>query len=119
MNNSKTMIKELVKDILQAELKEIIPDKVATILQPIKSSTDKLICIAKDGPVQTKAMITDKTSVTTATAQRESTESSSESVETSVYQLEDGDNILTQEEMETQKHKQPEVKSNSKKQPIS
>eukprot|EP00957_Ditylum_brightwellii_P147906 11262120-Ditylum_brightwellii.AAC.1 len=60
-------------------------------------------------------MIMDKTSVLIATTQGASTESSSESDEISVYQSEDGDNILTQEEVETQKYKQPEVKSNNKK----
>eukprot|EP00957_Ditylum_brightwellii_P018463 1388677-Ditylum_brightwellii.AAC.1 len=102
MNNSRTMIKELVKDILQAELKEIILDIVATILQQIKLSTDKLLRIIKDVPVQTKAMITDEMGVLTATTQGASTESSLESDETSVYQSEDSDNILTQEEVETQ-----------------
>eukprot|EP00957_Ditylum_brightwellii_P116171 8861643-Ditylum_brightwellii.AAC.1 len=64
-------------------------------------------------------MTTDKTSVLTATTQGASTESLLESEEMSVLQSEDGDNLLTQEEVETQKHKQPEVKSNNKKQPIS
>eukprot|EP00957_Ditylum_brightwellii_P140090 10674280-Ditylum_brightwellii.AAC.1 len=104
MNGSRTMIKELMKDILQAELKEIIPEIVAMILQQIKSSTEKLLHIVKDVPVQTKAMIMDKTSVLTASTQGASTESSSESDEMLVYQSEDGDNIITQEEVDTQMH---------------
>eukprot|EP00957_Ditylum_brightwellii_P091973 7002688-Ditylum_brightwellii.AAC.1 len=100
MNDNRTMIKEVVKDILQAGLKEIIPDIVAMILQQIKSSTDKLLRIIKDGPVQRKAAIMDETSVLTATTQRASTEAS-ESDETLVYQSEDSDNISTQEEVET------------------
>eukprot|EP00957_Ditylum_brightwellii_P071068 5400555-Ditylum_brightwellii.AAC.1 len=90
-------------------------DIVSTILQQIKLSTDKLLHIVKDVPVQTKATIINKTCVLTATTQGANTASLSESDETSVYQSDDGDNILTQEEVETQKHKQLEVKSNNKK----
>eukprot|EP00957_Ditylum_brightwellii_P103513 7886910-Ditylum_brightwellii.AAC.1 len=115
MNDSRTMIREQVKDILQAELKEIIPDIVSTILQQIKSSTDKLLHTVKDVPVQTKTTITDKVSVLTATTQGASTESWLESDEMLAYQSEDSDNILTQEEVETQKCKQPEVKSHNNK----
>eukprot|EP00957_Ditylum_brightwellii_P133382 10169733-Ditylum_brightwellii.AAC.1 len=115
MNDSRTMIKELVKDILQAKLKDILPDIVSTILQQIKSSTDKLLRIIRDVPVQTKAMTTDKTSVLTATTQGASTELSLESDEALVFQSEDSDNLLLQEEVEIQKYKLPEVKSNSKK----
>eukprot|EP00957_Ditylum_brightwellii_P101485 7733641-Ditylum_brightwellii.AAC.1 len=92
MNDSRTMIKELVKDILQAELKEILLDIVSTILQQIKSSTDKLLRIVKNVSVQTKATIMDKMRVLTATTQGASTESLSESDEMLVYQLEDDDN---------------------------
>eukprot|EP00957_Ditylum_brightwellii_P153503 11683121-Ditylum_brightwellii.AAC.1 len=67
MNDSRGIIKELVKDILQAESKEVIPNIVATILQQIKSSTDKSLRVVKDVPEQTKATITDKTGVVTTT----------------------------------------------------
>eukprot|EP00957_Ditylum_brightwellii_P055167 4181201-Ditylum_brightwellii.AAC.1 len=64
-------------------------------------------------------MTTDKMSVLRATTQGASIESLSESDEMLVFQSEDSDNLLTQEEAATQKHEQPGVKSNNKKQPIS
>eukprot|EP00957_Ditylum_brightwellii_P089813 6839984-Ditylum_brightwellii.AAC.1 len=60
MNNSRTMIKEVVKDILQAESKAILPEIVTMILQQIKKSTDQLIWLVKDVPGQTKPTDTDK-----------------------------------------------------------
>eukprot|EP00957_Ditylum_brightwellii_P040169 3040040-Ditylum_brightwellii.AAC.1 len=106
MNDSRGMIKELVKDILQAELKEIIPNIVATILQQMKSSTDKSLRIVKDVPVQTKATITDETSVVTITTQGETTKSLSVSDDTSQYQseydTEINNNLLTQDDDENQ-----------------
>eukprot|EP00957_Ditylum_brightwellii_P109880 8381668-Ditylum_brightwellii.AAC.1 len=60
MNDSRTMIKETVKDILQAELKAIMPEIVKTILQQIKESTDQLPWLVKDVPGQTKPTDTDK-----------------------------------------------------------
>eukprot|EP00957_Ditylum_brightwellii_P059019 4476227-Ditylum_brightwellii.AAC.1 len=64
-------------------------------------------------------MTMDKMSALTATTQGASIESSLESDETLVFQSEDGDNLLTQEEVETQKPEQPGVKLNNKKQPTS
>eukprot|EP00957_Ditylum_brightwellii_P208088 15355815-Ditylum_brightwellii.AAC.1 len=95
------MTKEIVKDILQAKLKEISPDIVSTILQQIKLSTNKSLRIIRAVPVQTKAVTMDKTSVLTATTQGASIESSSESDKILVLQSEDSDNLLTQEEVET------------------
>eukprot|EP00957_Ditylum_brightwellii_P005622 429855-Ditylum_brightwellii.AAC.1 len=59
MNNSRTMIKEIVKDTLQAELKVILPEIVTAILQQIKESTDHSLWLVKDVPGQTKPMDTD------------------------------------------------------------
>eukprot|EP00957_Ditylum_brightwellii_P019101 1437751-Ditylum_brightwellii.AAC.1 len=67
MNDSRTMIKEIVKDILQAELKEILPEIGTTILQQIKESADTLLFIVKDIPGQTKPTNTDDMSVLTQT----------------------------------------------------
>ena len=119
MNDSRTMIREIVKDILQAKLKESLPDILSTILQQKKPSADKLLHIIRDIPVQTKAMTMDKTSVLTTATQGASIELLLESDETLVFQSEDGDDLLKQEEVEIQKHKQPGAKSNNKKQPIS
>eukprot|EP00957_Ditylum_brightwellii_P001912 146957-Ditylum_brightwellii.AAC.1 len=52
MNNSRTMINEIVKDILQAELNAILPEIVTTILQQIKESTDCSLWLVKDVPGQ-------------------------------------------------------------------
>eukprot|EP00957_Ditylum_brightwellii_P016208 1219431-Ditylum_brightwellii.AAC.1 len=97
------MIKELVKDILQVESKEIIPDIVATILQQIKLNTDKSLRIVKDVPLQTKATITDITSVLTQGA---TTKSSSVSDDTSRYpsehNTESNNNLLTQDDDKNQ-----------------
>eukprot|EP00957_Ditylum_brightwellii_P043160 3271023-Ditylum_brightwellii.AAC.1 len=65
MKDSKTMIKEIVIDILQAELKAILPEIVTTILQQIKESTDQSLLLVKDVPGQTKPMDTDELSVLT------------------------------------------------------
>eukprot|EP00957_Ditylum_brightwellii_P099197 7555560-Ditylum_brightwellii.AAC.1 len=62
MNDSRTMIKEIVKDILQAELTEILPEIVTTTLQQIKESTNQLLRIIKDVPGQTKPTDTDEMS---------------------------------------------------------
>eukprot|EP00957_Ditylum_brightwellii_P075715 5753800-Ditylum_brightwellii.AAC.1 len=85
MNDSRTMIKEIVKEILQAELKDILPDIVSTILQQIKASTDKLLCITRDVPEQTKAMNTNETSILTTTIQGASIESVLESDKMSAF----------------------------------
>eukprot|EP00957_Ditylum_brightwellii_P140518 10705559-Ditylum_brightwellii.AAC.1 len=82
MNNSRTMIKKIVKDILQAELKTILPEIVITILQQIKESTDQLLWLVKDIPGQTKPTDTDKLNVLTQTTQGVSRDSSSVSKET-------------------------------------
>eukprot|EP00957_Ditylum_brightwellii_P038651 2921777-Ditylum_brightwellii.AAC.1 len=123
MNNIRTMIKDLVKDILQAELKEITPDIVATILLQIKLSTDKLLRIVKDVPVQTKATIMDETSVITATTQGATTKSLSESNDMLLYQSEqdiDSDNnLLTQDDEEIQRYEKPAAKLSNSKNPIS
>eukprot|EP00957_Ditylum_brightwellii_P158061 12031753-Ditylum_brightwellii.AAC.1 len=74
---------------------------MSTILQQIKLSTNKLLSIIRDVPEQTKAMTTDKMSVLTATIQGASIESALESDKALVFQSEDGDNLLTQEEVET------------------
>eukprot|EP00957_Ditylum_brightwellii_P195396 14887326-Ditylum_brightwellii.AAC.2 len=105
MNDSRTMIKEIVKDILQAKLEEILPDIVPMILQQTKLITNKLLRIIRDVLVQTKAMTTNKASILTRTTQGASIESLLESDKASVIQSEDGDNLLTQEEVETEKHK--------------
>eukprot|EP00957_Ditylum_brightwellii_P122569 9346862-Ditylum_brightwellii.AAC.1 len=62
MNDSRTMIKEIVKDMLQAESKEILPEIVTTLLQQIKESTDHSLRIVKDVPGQTKPTNTDEMS---------------------------------------------------------
>eukprot|EP00957_Ditylum_brightwellii_P030970 2346464-Ditylum_brightwellii.AAC.1 len=54
MNNSRTMIKEIVKEILQTELKAILPEIITAILQQIKESTDLSLWLVKDVPGQTK-----------------------------------------------------------------
>eukprot|EP00957_Ditylum_brightwellii_P155014 11798771-Ditylum_brightwellii.AAC.1 len=59
----------MVKDILQAELKAILPDIVTTILQQIQESTDQLLWLVKEVPGQTKPMDTDELSVLTQTTQ--------------------------------------------------
>eukprot|EP00957_Ditylum_brightwellii_P184001 14016031-Ditylum_brightwellii.AAC.1 len=63
MNDSRTMIKEIVNDILQAELKAILPEIVTTTLQQIKESTDHLLWLVKDVHGQTKPTDTDELSV--------------------------------------------------------
>eukprot|EP00957_Ditylum_brightwellii_P107945 8233879-Ditylum_brightwellii.AAC.1 len=73
------MIKDIVKDILQAELKEILPETMTTILQQIKERTNQLMHIVKDIPTQTKPTNTDKVSVLTQTTQGASKESLSDS----------------------------------------
>ena len=119
MNDSRTMIKEIVKDILQAELKEILSDIVSTVLQQIKESTNKLLCIIRDVPDHTKTTNMEETSVLTTTAQGASKDSLSDSDEMSAFQSEDDVNLLTQEDEEKQMNKKPDAKSNNKKQPIS
>eukprot|EP00957_Ditylum_brightwellii_P118055 9003302-Ditylum_brightwellii.AAC.1 len=114
MNDSRTMIKEIVKDISQAKLKEILPDIVPTVLQQIKASTDKLLRIVRDVPEQTKAMNIDKTSVLITTTQGASNESSLELDKMSAFQSEDNVNLLTQEDEEIKTHKKPSAKSNNK-----
>eukprot|EP00957_Ditylum_brightwellii_P061616 4675702-Ditylum_brightwellii.AAC.1 len=89
MNASRTMIKEIVKNILQAELKEILPEIVSMILQQIKVSTDKLLRIVGDVPGQTKPTNMEKMSVLTTTTQGASKESSLDSDEILVFQSED------------------------------
>eukprot|EP00957_Ditylum_brightwellii_P089284 6798554-Ditylum_brightwellii.AAC.1 len=79
MNDNRTMIKGIVKDILQAELKEILPETVTTILQQIKESTNQSLQIVKDVPGQTKPTNTDEVSVLTQTTQGASKESLSDS----------------------------------------
>ena len=98
MNDSRTMIKEIVKDILQAELKAILPEIVTTILQQIKESTDQSLWLVKDVPGQNKSTDSDEVSVLTQTTQAVSKDSSSASEETP---LSDEDTcLLTQEEVE-------------------
>eukprot|EP00957_Ditylum_brightwellii_P168650 12836620-Ditylum_brightwellii.AAC.1 len=113
------MIKNLVKDILQAELNKIIPDTVATILQQIKLSTYKLLHIDKEVPVHTKVTIMDETSVIAATVEGATTESSSEPDDMSLYQseqdIDSNNNLLTQNDEETQSIEKLAAKpSNSK-----
>eukprot|EP00957_Ditylum_brightwellii_P124140 9463201-Ditylum_brightwellii.AAC.1 len=62
MKDSKTTIEEIVKDILQAELKAILPEIVTPILQQIKESTNHLLWFVKDVPGQTKPTDTDEMS---------------------------------------------------------
>ena len=100
MNNSRTMIEEIVKDILQAELKAILPEIVTTILQQIKESTDQLLQRVKDVPGQTKPTDTDELSVLTQTTQGVSRDSSSASEETTPSQSEEDTCLLTQEDVE-------------------
>ena len=119
MNGSRTMIKEIVKDILQAELKAILPEIVTTIPQQIKESTDQLIWLVKDVPGQTKPMDSDVRSVLTQTTQGVSKDSSSASKETPPSQSEEDICLLTQEEVEKQEKKNLDDNSNNKKQPIS
>eukprot|EP00957_Ditylum_brightwellii_P178719 13613172-Ditylum_brightwellii.AAC.1 len=89
MNNSITMIKEIVKDILQADLKEILPEIVTTILQQIKESADQLLWLVKDVPGQMKPTNTDELSVLTQTTQAVSRDSSLASEETTPSQSEE------------------------------
>eukprot|EP00957_Ditylum_brightwellii_P013890 1047637-Ditylum_brightwellii.AAC.1 len=60
MNDSRAMIKEIVKDILQAELKAMLPEIVTTILQQIKESTDQWLQLVKDVPGQNKPTDSDE-----------------------------------------------------------
>eukprot|EP00957_Ditylum_brightwellii_P163249 12430481-Ditylum_brightwellii.AAC.1 len=76
MNDSRTMIKEIVKVILQAELRAILPKIVTTILQQIKESTDHLLWLVKDVPGQPKPTDTDEMSILTQTTQGVSRDSS-------------------------------------------
>ena len=99
MNDSRTMIKEIVKDILQAELKAILPEIVTTILQQIKESTDQSLWLVKDVPGQMKPMDTDELSVLTQTTQGVSRDSLLASKETTPSQPEEDTCFLTQEEM--------------------
>eukprot|EP00957_Ditylum_brightwellii_P035466 2688879-Ditylum_brightwellii.AAC.1 len=69
MNDSRTMIKEIVKGILQAKLKAILPEIVTTILQQIKESINHSLWLVKDVPEQTKPTDTDELSVLTQTTQ--------------------------------------------------
>eukprot|EP00957_Ditylum_brightwellii_P070503 5357466-Ditylum_brightwellii.AAC.1 len=112
------MIKEIVKDILQAESKEILPDIVTTILQQIKESANQLLCIVKDVPGQTKPMNMDKMSVLIQTTQGASKESLSDPEAITPRQSEEEVILLTQEDAEKQQNKKPDAKSNTKKQPI-
>eukprot|EP00957_Ditylum_brightwellii_P098707 7518987-Ditylum_brightwellii.AAC.1 len=79
MNDSRTTIKETVKNILQAESKEILPEIVTMIQQQIKESTNHLLRIVKDVPGQAKPTNTDEMSVLTQTTQGASNESLSDS----------------------------------------
>eukprot|EP00957_Ditylum_brightwellii_P022044 1663452-Ditylum_brightwellii.AAC.1 len=79
MNNSRTMIKKIVKDILQAESKAILPEIVTTILEQIKESTDHLLWLVKGVPGQTKPTDIDEMSVLTQTTQGVSKDSLSNS----------------------------------------
>eukprot|EP00957_Ditylum_brightwellii_P159099 12108934-Ditylum_brightwellii.AAC.1 len=97
MNDSRTMIKEIMKYIFQAESKEILPEIVTTILQQIKESTDQLLRIVKDVPGQTKPKNTDEMSVLTQTTQGASKESSSDSEAITPSQYEEEVLLLTQE----------------------
>eukprot|EP00957_Ditylum_brightwellii_P108183 8254032-Ditylum_brightwellii.AAC.1 len=90
------MIKEIVKDILQAELKAILREVVTTILQQKKESTDQLLWLVKDVPGQTKPTDTDKLSVLTQTTQGVSRDSSSASNEITPSQSEEETCLLTQ-----------------------
>eukprot|EP00957_Ditylum_brightwellii_P087066 6627031-Ditylum_brightwellii.AAC.1 len=94
MNNSRTMIKEIVKDILQAEIKAILPEIVTMILQQIKESTDQSLQSVKDIPGQTKPTDSDKVSVLTQTTQGVSKDSSL----ATPSQPEEDTCLLTQEE---------------------
>ena len=104
---------------MQAELKAILPEIVTTILQQIKESTDQSLWLVKDVPGQTKPTDSDKVSVLTQTTQGVSRDSSSVSKETTPSQPEEDTCLLTQEEVEKQEKKNLDVKSNTKKQPIS
>eukprot|EP00957_Ditylum_brightwellii_P143423 10926744-Ditylum_brightwellii.AAC.1 len=79
MNNSRTTIKETVKDILQAELKAILPEIVTMILQQTKESTNHSLWLVKDVPGQTKLTDTDEMSVLTQITQGVSKDSSLDS----------------------------------------
>eukprot|EP00957_Ditylum_brightwellii_P110746 8446089-Ditylum_brightwellii.AAC.1 len=92
------MIKEIVKDILQAELKEILPEIVTTILQQIRESTDHLLWLVKDIPGQTKPTDTDEMSFLTQTTQGVSRDSSSTSKEITPSQSEEEACLLAQED---------------------
>eukprot|EP00957_Ditylum_brightwellii_P192507 14657641-Ditylum_brightwellii.AAC.1 len=105
MNDSRTMIQEIVKDILQAELKEILPEIVATILQQIKESTNQSLQIVKDVPGQTKPTNTDNMSVLTQTTQGASNESSLDSEAITPSESEEEAVLLTQEDAEKQRNK--------------
>eukprot|EP00957_Ditylum_brightwellii_P140114 10676584-Ditylum_brightwellii.AAC.1 len=89
MNDSRTTIKEIVKDILQAKLKVILPKIVTTILQQIKEITDHLLWLVKDVPGQTKPTDTDELSVLTQTTQAVSKDSLPASEETLTSQSEE------------------------------
>eukprot|EP00957_Ditylum_brightwellii_P093833 7145818-Ditylum_brightwellii.AAC.1 len=92
------MIKEIVKDILQAELKAKLPDIVATILQQIKESTYQSLWLVKEVPGQTKPTDSDELSVLTQTTQGVSKDSLSVFKETTPSQPEEDTCLLTQEE---------------------
>eukprot|EP00957_Ditylum_brightwellii_P127329 9708660-Ditylum_brightwellii.AAC.1 len=102
MNNSRLMIKELVRDILQAELKAILPAMVTTTIQQIKESTDLSLWLVKDIPGQTKPMDTDEMSVLTQTTQGVSRDSSLASEEITPSQSNEETCPLTQEDVEKQ-----------------
>eukprot|EP00957_Ditylum_brightwellii_P064734 4912896-Ditylum_brightwellii.AAC.1 len=102
MNNSRTMIKETVKDILQAELKAILPETVTTILQQIKESADQSLWLVQDAPGQRKPTDTDESSVLTQTTQGVSKDSSLASEETTPSQSEEETCLLTKEDVEKQ-----------------
>eukprot|EP00957_Ditylum_brightwellii_P037639 2846291-Ditylum_brightwellii.AAC.1 len=103
------MIKEIVKDILQVELKVILPEIVTTILQQIKDSTDQSLWVVKDVPGQTKSTDSDKLSVLTQTTQGVNKDSSLASKETTPSQPEENTCLLTQEEVEKQEKKNIDV----------
>eukprot|EP00957_Ditylum_brightwellii_P190800 14525684-Ditylum_brightwellii.AAC.1 len=98
MNNSKAMIKDIVKDILQAELKTILPEMATTILQQIKESTYQSLWLVKDVPGQTKPTDSDEVGVLTQTTQGVSKDSSLASKETTPSQSEEDTCLLTKEE---------------------
>eukprot|EP00957_Ditylum_brightwellii_P016373 1231041-Ditylum_brightwellii.AAC.1 len=92
------MIKEIVKDTLQAELKAILPEIATTILQQIKESTDQLLWLVKEVPGKTKPTDTGGMSVLTQTTQGLSRDSPLASKEITPSKSEEEACLLTQED---------------------